>query len=529
MAKFISKNDLGIGLATPLSRLAASIVMAICGFNRANELLSDFSTNDTNDIVSEMLKRLDIAIDLVEGDANKIPKSGSFIAIANYPHGLLDILIMAYIVKRVRPDARFLIKNELFSIPFASELSLVSSNEPISATEVARKATAHLNEGHPLIVFPAERVASYSKGFTRVVDEPWNEALFKLARLTGAPMHSYFIDGVSSRFYLTLRRITSSIGSAMLVKEMFSQQFSDIKVAISDPFSYAEIISKTGSSHLSSIEQNEIVSNFVRALTFSLQFKIEQTDKKLTEIPLIPAPTSGDKNTLLEQGAYSSYTTDTALYCQKNGTPILCCEYQKVARGEHMSSHWFRNFDLSRVTSLLTCQDSVEIFNTSYTPEWDENDVKFISESLQQLAITLGVKNIVVQDFYYYYFSQSSAYAMFRSYLETNCAQATRNTYVVPRAPSSSLKPVAFQMEHEALKYPTLTLFAQQLAKVLPFEISPLPAAVILAGGKFIASATPINSNAENSIPNDKDIAATGVHSPSETVSQSVNLFIVTL
>lgn len=529
--KFISKSDLGIGLTTPLARLSASFIMMACGFNRINDLLSDYVASDATEVVSEILKRIDVAVNILEGDRLKIPKQGGFMAVSNYPHGILDLLIMAYVIKKVRPDARFLFKNELFNMPFINDLTLISSNEPIADATVVRKALDHVKAGHPLIVFPAQQSASYSKGFSGVVDNSWNQAIFKIARLVDVPLQSFYINGGNSSFYLTLRKLSDPISSAMIVRELLSRQFSNITVAISDPFTYSDIIDQTSSKALKSSQKDAIVARYTRALTFIQEQKFDTSPTSITTKPQKTIVGMASKVLLFEKDGYKAYINDenTEVLYQKGGKNILSFTVSRVVKGRHTESNWFKNFDLSRSSSSLVERDAVEIFNISYRLNWNYIDVEFISETFKYIARLFGVQNIIIQDSCNYCYSQSTAYTLYSHLLERNYSQLMRNRVVVPRSPLPSLKPISYRMAQEVLYFPNISTFSEEIKKVLPFEISPIISATTFAGGRYIASAAPTGRNTEIPTPCDEKIKDSVAVAAIETISQSVNLMLITI
>ena len=529
--KFISKSDLGIGLTTPFSRLSASFIMMACGFNRINDLLSDYVENDATEVVSEILKRIDVAVNVIDGDLINIPKTGGFLAISNYPHGLLDLLIMANVIKKVRPDARFLFKNELFDAPFIHDLALISSKEPISDSTMVRKALDHIKDGRPLIVFPAQESASYSRGFSRVVDNPWNQSVFKIARLANVPMLSFYISGKNTGFYLTLRKLSNAISSALIVRELLATQFSDITVAISELFSYNDVTGKVFSDRLKTSQKDAVVASYSRALTFIQEQKLDASlpvsfvNESMQRIEI------EGKVLLHEKNGYKVHVNNdhTIILYQKDGKNVLSFSIATVKKGRYAESNWFSNFDMSRSTSALVERDAVEIFNISYSPDWNYNDVEFIAESFKYIAKLFGVQNIIIQDPYKYYYSQSTAYALHNHLLDKNYSQIIRNRVVVPRSPSPSLKPISRRMAREVLGFPDIAIFRSEIKKMLQFQISPLISAITLIGGKYISSATPSGRNTHNSALRDEKIPDPTLHNNTEALSHGVNLLLIRL
>ena len=60
---------------------------------------------------SKAIRHMGIRIDTPDEEIARIPKTGPVVMVANHPHGLVDGMIMAEMVSRVRPDFRILTRS----------------------------------------------------------------------------------------------------------------------------------------------------------------------------------------------------------------------------------------------------------------------------------------------------------------------------------------------------------------------------------------------------------------------------------
>src|SRR5262245_13201570 len=141
------------------------------------------------------------ALDIVVADsqsATSIPAHGPLIVAANHPHGILDGLAIAALVRRVRVDTRIVGNRLLASIPELRDSCFFV--DPFDGADAAARSltglrAAHLwlRRGGALILFPSGSVAHGRDGHGRVIDEAWTSTLGRLADRSGAQVVPAFI------------------------------------------------------------------------------------------------------------------------------------------------------------------------------------------------------------------------------------------------------------------------------------------------------------------------------------------------
>ncbi|MBP6738097.1 MAG: acyltransferase, partial [Rhodobacteraceae bacterium] len=70
------------------------------------------------------IRHMGIRIDTPEAEIARIPKTGPVVVVANHPSGLVDGMIMAEMVNRVRSDFRILTRSLLTGIPEVEEFMI---------------------------------------------------------------------------------------------------------------------------------------------------------------------------------------------------------------------------------------------------------------------------------------------------------------------------------------------------------------------------------------------------------------------
>ena len=93
------------------------------GFRELNKIYqSTENSTDPIDFIDKILAYLNVSIDLPKEDLDRIPKKGTLVVMANHPFGGIEGLILAKILKQVRPDVKIMANDLLHSIPELREV-----------------------------------------------------------------------------------------------------------------------------------------------------------------------------------------------------------------------------------------------------------------------------------------------------------------------------------------------------------------------------------------------------------------------
>ena len=155
----------------------------------------------------------------------KIPESGPVVVVANHPHGLVDGMILAELIGRVRTDYKILTRSiltgvsavEMFMIPvpFPHEEGAREKN-----LEMRNKAMMHLDKGGLIALFPAGVVATSERLFGPAVEAEWNLFTARMIRRSGATVVPVFFPGSNSRLYHIANRFSATLRQGLLIHEV---------------------------------------------------------------------------------------------------------------------------------------------------------------------------------------------------------------------------------------------------------------------------------------------------------------------
>ena len=160
-----------------------------------------------------------------QSEITKIPKKGSLVITANHPHGLVDGMVLAELIGKVRTDYKILTRSLLtgvkqidqfmIPVPFDHEEDALKKS-----LEMRKSAMDHLENGGVVVIFPSGKVASSETMFGDVIEGDWNPFTAKLIQKSGANVVPIFFPGSNSRIYQIANQISATLRQGLLIYEV---------------------------------------------------------------------------------------------------------------------------------------------------------------------------------------------------------------------------------------------------------------------------------------------------------------------
>ena len=169
-----------------------------------------------------------MGIDLTtpQSQLDLIPKEGPVIVVANHPHGMVDGMIFADLIGRVRPDYRILTRSLLTSIDEVAGSFMIPVPFPHDpdaqrkGVEMRAKAMAHLKAGGVVALFPSGVVATSETWFGPAVEAEWHVITAKMIRRSGAQVVPMKFPGQNSRAYQIANKLSPMLRQGLLLHEI---------------------------------------------------------------------------------------------------------------------------------------------------------------------------------------------------------------------------------------------------------------------------------------------------------------------
>jgi putative hemolysin len=196
--------------------------------------------DDHEHLFDRLLSTLRITVKCCTSDLERVPREGPLVVVANHPHGLLDGLVIASVIRRARKDFRFLANSMLAGIaglePYVISVDVFGNSGAINRA-AAREGIRWLRSGGALITFPAGEVSSFVGIPPLVADREWSEGPLRIARATGSKIVQSFISGGNSLIFHFAGFAHPGFRTLLLGRELLNKRGRDVRVAFGSPMS----------------------------------------------------------------------------------------------------------------------------------------------------------------------------------------------------------------------------------------------------------------------------------------------------
>ena len=199
------------------------------------------------DFWAVMARRYGLSLDVVGGSLSNIPANGPLVLIANHPYGILDGLMMGYILSRVRGSNFRILANSVFRRARALDdvLLPVSWDETREAVEMnlrTRATALHvLREGGAMGIFPGGTVSTAARPFGEPRDPMWRNFTAKMISKSDATVVPIFFDGHNSRLFQIASHLHQNLRLALLIKEFRSRIDEPVRIVVGEPIPRARL------------------------------------------------------------------------------------------------------------------------------------------------------------------------------------------------------------------------------------------------------------------------------------------------
>ena len=192
---------------------------------------------------------LKLKITISNFDLEKIPSTGPAIVVANHPFGVLDGLVLSWLVSQKRNDFKLLVhslllrapetKGNLLPIDFTGDKKALLTN-----LETRKKARKHISEGGCIIIFPSGTVSTTLKFYqkkAKAFDCEWKKFTSRLIKQTDPKIIPINFPGTNSLAFQIFSHISLVLRSSLLFFEIKRRINTEVEVFVGDSFKYSEI------------------------------------------------------------------------------------------------------------------------------------------------------------------------------------------------------------------------------------------------------------------------------------------------
>lgn len=236
------------------------------------------------DFFAEAVERLNLTLSVDRRDLARIPREGPLVVVANHPFGVVDGIVLGYLLSQVRPDFRLVVNSVLYRLP-----ELQPSLLPIDFAETReaqrtnlesrRQALADLAAGRAIAIFPGGTVSTAPSARGRAVDPAWKPFVGRLVQEGRASVVPVFFEGQNSRLFQWASRVSMTLRLSLLFHEVANKMDCEVGLRVGRPLTYAQ---------LAHFQDRRALTDHLRGLTYAPLRETEECFAPPFEPPLGP-------------------------------------------------------------------------------------------------------------------------------------------------------------------------------------------------------------------------------------------------
>jgi putative hemolysin len=177
-----------------------------------------------------------------------VPKTGPVVFVANHPYGVLDGIVMAWLVSKVRSDFVVLTHVVLTRAPEAAKYILpvdFSGSQEAERTNLASRAAARaqLERGGAVVVFPAGAISTTPDkfGLKPAVDGRWQPFVSQLIQRSEATVVPIWFGGQNSRLFQIASHLSLTLRLSLIFHEVKTRIGTSLPVVIGAPIPFVSL------------------------------------------------------------------------------------------------------------------------------------------------------------------------------------------------------------------------------------------------------------------------------------------------
>ena len=283
--KLVSKEEIARAARLKEGNPLAGILYRLSGIDKVNRFYDQIDHLEGLEFIERVFELLELPIEVDAEDLKRIPAEGPFIVVANHPFGALDGMALIHTICKVRPDfkvmANFLLQRVDQIGDYFFAVNPFGEGAATTSFKGTKDALLHLQNGHPLGIFPAGEVSAYQKDLHTITDGQWSSQSIKLIAKAGVPVVPLYFDGKNSRLFHLLGVIHPYLRTLRLPAEMMNKKGKTMRMRIGKPIPAKDI---------ASFDDVNQLGRYLRAKTYALSSALEVKKEYFSGVGFLNKP-----------------------------------------------------------------------------------------------------------------------------------------------------------------------------------------------------------------------------------------------
>jgi putative hemolysin len=211
--------------------------------DRINKVYNAETAKDAMAFIEELIKQLNITLEIDEVELNNVPKTGAFLTVSNHPYGGIDAIILLYLLLKSRPDFCVVAHTMLTELePLRDKFIDAESFDQrrTSSVQELQALLMHLKNGFSAGIFPAG-IASTWKGIRQGVnDRSWDKSVIRVVKTANVPVVPIYLHGANGIVFNSLGLLTAKLRRVQLESNLNIENKKPVKIRIGKPITVKE-------------------------------------------------------------------------------------------------------------------------------------------------------------------------------------------------------------------------------------------------------------------------------------------------
>jgi putative hemolysin len=221
--------------ASPLWPLLRPLLYALLDYEAARRMADQVAPLRGAPALDLVSRALSLKVETQH--AERIPRAGRLVVIANHPTGIGDGLAIYDALRAIRPDPILYANADALRIaPGFADVMIpvewVEAKRTRAATRLTLKETRRAMQAErALVVFPAGRLARRQPD-GRLLDPPWAPTAVSVARRYEAPIAPVHMAGPWSTLFHLFHRLSSELRDITLFHELLNKRGREFRLTV---------------------------------------------------------------------------------------------------------------------------------------------------------------------------------------------------------------------------------------------------------------------------------------------------------